>query len=60
MYMNRMKSDIWESNYDYEIYKQQYDFINMNLYEFSKTFYVRNKHGAETRHLINNILRIIW
>ena len=47
MYMKRMKSEIWESNYEFKIYKQQFELIHMNLYEFAKTFYVRNKHGKQ-------------
>ena len=47
MYMKHTNSDIWESNYDFKIYKDRYDLFNMSLYEFAKTLYVRKKSGGE-------------
>ena len=48
-----MKSEIWESTYEFDIYKQQFELIHMNLYEFAKTFYVRNKNGKQKKHIVN-------
>ena len=59
MYMKRMKSEIWESNYEFEIYKQQFELIYMNLYEFAKTLYVRNKKSSEKIYKLKSISRII-
>ena len=57
MYMKRMKSEIWESTYEFETYNHQFEFSSMNLYEFAKTFYVRNKNGKEKRHLMNKHIK---
>ena len=57
MYMKRMKSEIWESNYEFDVYKQQFELIHMNLYEFAKTFYVRNKNGKQRKHIMNKHIK---
>ena len=56
MYMVRTKSDVWDSPYDFEMVKHDYGLFNMSLYEFAKTFYVRNKKaGGKIYHLKKHI-----
>ena len=47
MYMVRMKSDVWDSRYDFEMVKHRDGLSEMSLYEFAKTFYVCNKKYGE-------------
>ena len=44
--MVRMESDVWDSRYDLEMAKHQDGLSEMSLYEFAKTFYVRNKKSS--------------
>ena len=48
MYMIRMKSEVWDSQCDFEMVQHQEGLVDMSLYEFAKTFYVRNKKSSET------------
>ena len=59
MYMVRTKSEVWDSSYEFEMVKHNYGLFDMSLYDFAKTFYVRNKKSVETRyhlktHIKNN------
>ena len=45
MYMVCMKSEVWDSRYDFEMVKHQDGLFDMSFYEFAKTFYVRNKNN---------------
>ena len=57
MYMLRSNSGIWESNYEFEMNEHQYNFPHMSLYEFAKTFYVRNKSVVETKHFLKKHIK---
>ena len=57
--MIRTRSEIFDSPYDFELVKHEYDLFGMSLYEFVKTFYIRNKKAGEKIYNLKNILRII-
>ena len=45
--MVRMKSEVWNSAYDFEMVQHHEGLVDMSLYEFAKTFYVQNKKASE-------------
>ena len=59
MYTVRMKSEVWNSAYDFEMVQHQEGLVDISFYEFAKTFYVRNKKTSEKvyylkKHIKNN------
>ena len=45
--MIRMKSEVWDSHYDFEMVKYDYGLFDMSLYDIEKTFYILNKRAGE-------------